>query len=71
MYCSSKTVLYNNLCFLSTVRGNFIVRSFHVQFFGDNGRRSWLYSNCVIRFEGLEALNKLAAKMQSEVRKYH
>ncbi|XP_021923850.1 histone-lysine N-methyltransferase NSD2 isoform X3 [Zootermopsis nevadensis] len=53
----------------TTVRGNFTLRSLHVQFFGDNGRRSWLFSNCVIHFEGLEALNKLEAKVQSAMKK--
>ncbi|PNF15991.1 hypothetical protein B7P43_G04630, partial [Cryptotermes secundus] len=53
----------------TTVRGNFTLRSLHVQFFGDNGRRSWLYSNCVIQFEGLEAFNKSAVKIHSQMKK--
>ncbi|KAJ9585197.1 hypothetical protein L9F63_003000, partial [Diploptera punctata] len=50
-------------------RGNISFLNLHVQFFGDHGRRSWLFSNCVIPFSGLKALNELSTKIQSEVKK--
>ncbi|PSN42109.1 hypothetical protein C0J52_02967 [Blattella germanica] len=50
-------------------RGANTLLQIHVQFFGDNGRRSWLYINCVMAFLGLEAYNELAAKLLNESKK--
>jgi hypothetical protein len=70
IYWVNEMTFSNNLSFLLTVRGNCTLRRLHVQYFGDNGSRSWVHSSCLIRFEGLEAFNKLAAKIQSEVSSY-
>ncbi|GLH06500.1 Probable histone-lysine N-methyltransferase Mes-4 [Gryllus bimaculatus] len=46
-----------------------VQRSLHVQFFGDNGRHSWVTTNCVIKFEGKNGLQSFAEKVLSEIKK--
>lgn len=43
------------------------LRRLHVQFFGDNGRRSWLSSSAVMNYTGKEAFDNLAKSILSGV----
>nr|CAD7260761.1 unnamed protein product [Timema shepardi] len=45
-------------------------RYFHVQFYGDNGRRSWVPASGLIPYEGVEAFNKLSEETLSKLKKY-
>jgi len=44
-------------------------RWMHVQFFGDNGRRSWLNSSAIMAFHGREAFMQLAETVLAGMRK--
>lgn len=39
----------------------------HVTFFADNGRHSWLMSNLLMRFNGLDDFNKIKSELTPEV----
>ncbi|KAK3914863.1 Histone-lysine N-methyltransferase, H3 lysine-36 specific [Frankliniella fusca] len=43
--------------------------SYHVLFYGDNGKRSWVASSMVLRFLGLSDFEAQAANITSEMRK--
>lgn len=46
-----------------------VQRSLHVQFFGDNGRHSWVTTGSVIKFEGRDGLRRFADKVLTEIKK--
>lgn len=50
-------------------RNAIVQRHLHVQFFGDNGRRSWLNTSSVINFCGLTAFNKMGEAILSTMKK--
>lgn len=50
-------------------RSAIVQRHLHVQFFGDNGRRSWLNTSSVINFCGLTAFNKMGEAILSTMKK--
>ncbi|XP_075224627.1 nuclear receptor binding SET domain protein isoform X2 [Lycorma delicatula] len=45
------------------------LRRLHVQFFGDNGRRSWLSSSAVMNYTGKEAFDRLAKSILSGMKR--
>ncbi|KAK7792725.1 hypothetical protein R5R35_005933 [Gryllus longicercus] len=48
---------------------NSVQQSLHVQFFGDNGRHSWIPTSCVIKYEGPDQFHKFAEKVLNEMKK--
>ncbi|XP_077293329.1 nuclear receptor binding SET domain protein [Arctopsyche grandis] len=51
--------------------GRSVVPSYvmHVTFFADNGRHSWLISNLLMRFNGLDDFNTIKSELTPEMRK--
>ncbi|XP_067008061.2 histone-lysine N-methyltransferase NSD2 [Anabrus simplex] len=44
-------------------------RTLHVQFFGDKGRRSWVFANSVMRFKGRVSFNHEVERILSQIKK--